>query len=158
MLVIIYAPYRKRIEITAESTTTIQQIKQTIFQRYGISTYLQHLYFEGKILENEGTTLRCYINEDPFVYPDSYSVGISLVVDNQMYSNTNLIQVFVLHPTGKTYAYDLPQSATVEMFKKMINDREDGPSDSRRFYLFHGSDYFVYNESTIQMNYKPRHY
>ncbi|CAO3631239.1 unnamed protein product [Mucor fragilis] len=153
-------PYAKRIKFEAEPTTTIKQLKETIFQSEGIPPQQQHLYWRRNILKDDGT-LALYMTCFSGMQYGPYPIFLFLKVDNRVYKTD--LNVFVKHPIGKTHAYSLPQSATIKTLRKMISDKEGGPPD-HLFYLIYGTellgtdgilaDHFIEHESTIQLLYR----
>ncbi|XP_078345173.1 uncharacterized protein LOC144630677 [Oculina patagonica] len=135
----------KAIPLTVKPDTSIRNVKEKIQDKEGISTDQQHLIFEYRELKNERRLRDCNIEEHSVLY---------LTLD-ELYE---MMQIYVIMPTGKATILDVLSSDDVEKVKKKICSEEGIPPNEQRL-TFNGkelksgslTDYNIKNESILRL-------
>jgi len=142
----------KTITLEIEPNESIENIKQLIQDKEGISPEQQKLYYAGKYLE-EGYNLNDYN-----ILKES-TINLSIGIIGGGINGENTKQIFIKTLQGKTLTLDVKDTDTISSIKEKIYEKEGIPQDQQRL-VFSGkqledgntvADYGIEAESNINL-------
>ena len=121
----------KTIKLDVESSDTIKNIKEKIYDKEGILIEQQKLFLDGKQLENSNTISFYNIQKESVIILIQYN------------------QIYVKPLSGKSFTLDVIPSDTIANIKEKIYEKEGIPIKQQKLYLKGLDGIYLEDRNTI---------